>query len=96
VAPVVALDGLHLIVDERDVGPSPYMSFSHSLTPTAQQLFPAITHYDGTSRIQTVTDEQESWLYALLKAIQNKTGYPILMNTSFNTKGRPLVNKVSY
>ncbi len=52
---------------------------------------PAITHVDGTCRVQTVTKEQNEHLYNLLDAFNRKTGIPILLNTSFNLAGEPLV-----
>jgi carbamoyltransferase len=71
---------------------SPYMQF------VAKCKFPndlpAIIHKDGTSRVQTVNREQHPELYELLKAFNDKTGCPILVNTSLNIKGMPIVNDV--
>ena len=53
---------------------------------------PAVTHVDYTSRIQTVEKEINQKYYKLLKAFYNKTGCPILVNTSFNVRGEPIVN----
>ena len=55
-------------------------------------LFPAIVHKDGTSRVQTVTRKQHPGLYQLLVAWRDKTGCPMLLNTSLNIKGKPIVN----
>ena len=52
---------------------------------------PAITHVDGTCRIQTVTKEQNPSYYSLIKEFDKITGVPILFNTSFNLAGQPLV-----
>lgn len=52
---------------------------------------PAITHVDGTARVQTVNQKQNSMLYRLLLAVEKKIGYPILLNTSFNLPGEPIV-----
>lgn len=69
---------------------SPYMQFTaECLYPDE---FPAITHADGTSRVQTVNEYQHSELYNLLQEFYNKTGCPMLLNTSLNIKGQPIVN----
>ena len=52
---------------------------------------PAVTHTDGTARIQTVTEQQNAPYYNLLKAFKERTGVPVLINTSFNTRGEPVV-----
>lgn len=52
----------------------------------------AVIHYDNTTRIQTVTKESDEWLYNLLLEFGNRTGCPILINTSFNGKGQPIYN----
>ena len=52
---------------------------------------PAITHVDGTCRIQTVTREQNEAYYDLIEEFRKITGVPILFNTSFNLAGEPLV-----
>ena len=54
--------------------------------------FPAITHLDGTSRIQTVTRKQHKGLYELLDKWESATGCPMLLNTSLNIKGEPMVD----
>lgn len=69
---------------------SPYMQYTPKcLKPN---LIPSVVHIDGTSRVQTVNEKQHSGLYALLKKIYEKTGVPILLNTSLNIKGQPLLN----
>jgi len=57
-------------------------------------LFPAIIHEDGTSRVQTVNKDNPSILRPILEAWYEKTGCPMLLNTSMNIKGEPLVNTV--
>jgi carbamoyltransferase len=52
---------------------------------------PAITHFDGTARVQTVNREDNETLYLLLLEVKKKTGYPVLLNTSFNLPGEPIV-----
>jgi carbamoyltransferase len=52
---------------------------------------PAIVHVDGTARVQTVRRETNERLYRLLKEFDSLTGVPVLLNTSFNVKGEPIV-----
>jgi len=69
---------------------SPYMQFTPKcLRP---ELIPSVVHVDGTSRVQTVTKEQHPGLYAVLEKFYKATGVPILLNTSLNIKGQPLLN----
>jgi len=69
---------------------SPYMQYTpRCLKP---DLIPSVVHADGTSRVQTVTKEQHAGLYELLNKFYIATGVPILLNTSLNIKGQPLLN----
>ena len=69
---------------------SPYMQFTAKCkTPN---LLPAICHVDDSARVQTVTEEQNPNIYNLLKEFYHRTGCPILLNTSLNIKGQPLVD----
>lgn len=71
---------------------SPYMQFvARCKYP---QAFPAIIHADGTSRVQTVNQKQHPGLYMLLREFYKRTGCPMLVNTSLNIKGQPIVNTV--
>jgi carbamoyltransferase len=67
---------------------SPYMTLSFKCKPNTKKQFPSIVHVDNTCRVQTVS---EGFLYDILKVWYKKTGCPMLLNTSFNTAGRPLV-----
>jgi len=69
---------------------SPYMQFVARCK--APNEFPAIVHADGTSRVQTVNEHQHPGLYELLKRFYDNTGCPMLVNTSLNIKGKPIVN----
>ena len=69
---------------------SPYMQFVGKCKFPDE--YPAITHLDGTSRVQTVTKEQHPGLYELLTRWEEETGCPILLNTSLNIKGEPMVD----
>jgi carbamoyltransferase len=58
--------------------------------PVLQDTIPAITHVDGTSRIQTVTRADNGRFYELIDVFRHFTGTPLVLNTSLNTKGRPI------
>jgi carbamoyltransferase len=70
---------------------SPYMNFVWQVREAYQQVLPAITHIDKSSRIQAVKQPGNESLYRLLEAFKGITGIPVLINTSFNTKGDPIV-----
>lgn len=70
---------------------SPFMLFVHDVRPDKADRIPAVRHVDGTARIQTVRRDQNAPYYDLLKAFQRRTGVPVLINTSFNTRGEPIV-----
>lgn len=72
-------------------GYSPYMLFIYDVKPEKADLIPAVRHVDGTARIQTVNRNQHPAYYDLIKAFKQKTGVPVLVNTSFNTLGKPIV-----
>jgi carbamoyltransferase len=93
-APVIMEEHLHDYFDmPHGCNSSPYMQFVGVCR--RPDLFPAISHYDNTSRVQTVTREQHSGLYALLEAWYEETGCPMLLNTSLNIKGEPMVDTES-
>ncbi|MBI2444546.1 MAG: carbamoyltransferase [Candidatus Magasanikbacteria bacterium] len=68
--------------------PSPYMLL---VAPVKTDTIPAVTHVDGSARIQTVNQEQNPALTALLEAYARRTGCAVLINTSFNVRGEPIV-----
>jgi carbamoyltransferase len=86
------------IVAEEDCGkyfdsafPNPYMLFVYKVKEEYLGRLPAITHIDNTVRIQTVTRLQNPKFYELLENFKLETGYSVLVNTSFNIKGEPIV-----
>ena len=87
-APVVLKEFACDIFDMNLVD-SPYMSYT--MQCKAPELYPAIAHVDGTSRVQTVT-ESDGFIYRVLREWYNQTGCPLLLNTSLNIKGKPLLN----
>lgn len=72
-------------------GASPFMLFAVQVRPEKRALIPAVVHVDGTARPQTVDPSQNPLLCALLAAFCRRTGVPILLNTSFNAAGEPIV-----
>lgn len=70
---------------------SPFMLFVYDVLPEKAERIPAVRHIDGTARIQTINRGQHPLYYNLLKAFQRRTSVPVLVNTSFNTRGEPIV-----
>ena len=65
---------------------SPYMQFVLPFKESMKGQVPAVVHFDGTARLQTVTNEHNSWYYGFLKKWHKESGVPILLNTSFNDR----------
>jgi carbamoyltransferase len=89
-APAVLAEDAAEYFDCNDV--SPYMLFNFSVAEDKRQVIPAVTHVDNSSRIQTVSDQDNPFLYRLLHCFKKLTGIPVLLNTSFNLRGHPIVN----
>jgi carbamoyltransferase len=90
VAPMVLAERAEDIFD--GVLPSPYMLFTHQVRGSWLERIPAVVHVDGTARIQTVDRDTEPLLAAMLDAFTRHTGLPVVVNTSLNTAGRPMVD----
>lgn len=75
----------------KDADPSPFMLFVFDVCEEKKDRIPAVRHVDGTARIQTIRRDQNPAYYDLIKAFHQKTGVPVLVNTSFNTRGEPIV-----
>jgi carbamoyltransferase len=71
--------------------PAPFMLFVFDVRPDKAGRIPAVRHVDGTARVQTINRAQNPRYYDLLKAFERRTGVPVLVNTSFNTRGEPMV-----
>ena len=71
--------------------PSPFMLFVHQVRPDRAERIPAVRHIDATARIQTINRRQHPLYYDLLRAFKARTGVPVLVNTSFNTRSEPVV-----
>jgi hypothetical protein len=70
---------------------SPFMLFVYDVQKDKADSIPAVRHVDGTARIQTINHSQHPLYYELLKAFHARTGMPVLVNTSFNARGEPIV-----
>lgn len=93
IAPMVLAERAHEIF-ARGPLPSPYMLFVHDVREGWRERLPAVVHVDGTARIQTVDRDGEPLLAAVLDGFAKRTGLPVLVNTSLNTAGRPIVGDV--
>jgi carbamoyltransferase len=74
------------------VFPSPYMLFVHKVRSEWTDRIPAVVHVDGTARVQTVHAETEPLVAEMLAEFERLTGLPVVVNTSLNTAGRPMVD----
>jgi carbamoyltransferase len=72
--------------------PSPYMLFTHRVRDEWAKRIPACVHVDGTARIQTVDAAEEPLVARVLQRFEARTGVPVVVNTSLNTAGRPMVD----
>ncbi|NNG41039.1 carbamoyltransferase [Flexivirga sp. ID2601S] len=91
VAPIVLAERAAHIFSAGPV-PSPFMLFVHEVNPSWRQRIPAVTHVDGTARVQTVDRRTQAMLAGTLEQFERLTGLPVLVNTSLNTAGRPMVD----
>jgi carbamoyltransferase len=90
-APIVLAERLNDVFEGTQE--SPYMLVAMNVRPHWRDKIPAIVHVDGTARIQTVREQDNPLLYRLLKEFDALTGVPVLLNTSFNVKGEPIVER---
>ena len=93
-AGTVLKEKAHEYFDMAGLEESPFMMYAMDVWPDKQDKIKAITHVDGTCRIQTVTEEQNPHYYKLIQEFEKITGVPILFNTSFNLAGDPLVETI--
>jgi len=73
--------------------PSPYMILVYDVLPDKRHLVPAITHVDGTGRVQTVSRKHNPKYHRLIEEFERLTGVPMVLNTSFNIRGQPIVHR---
>ena len=92
-APVVRLEDVSKYFDWDTE--SRWMSFCPQVKNEWKSKLASIVHIDGTARVQTVTRDQNPWLYDLLTQMDNKKGIGVLLNTSFNVAGKPILSSVA-
>ena len=92
VAPMVRLSRAAEMFSRGPI-PSPYMLFVHDVAPQWKDRIPTVVHVDGTARMQTV-DESDPLLDRMLARFEELTGLPVVVNTSLNTAGRPMVDDI--
>lgn len=80
--------------DMLGISESPYMTFSFTCKEDKKHIIPCVIHVDGSCRIQTVTQQQNYHYYNLIKAFNDITGVPMILNTSLNLAGEPLVETI--
>jgi carbamoyltransferase len=83
--------GAEYFVDYRE---SPYMERTLRFAEPLRGRVPAVVHADGTGRVQSVTRESNSKFYDLIRAFEKITGVPLVLNTSFNVMGKPIIHSV--
>ena len=91
-APFCKKEDAHKYFESRDFENMEYMSFA---VKVKVDTLPSITHVDGTARLQTVTEESHSHFYELLTEFDKISDTNVLLNTSFNTKGKPILSTIS-
>jgi carbamoyltransferase len=91
-APVVRLEDVETYFEWSTE--TRWMSFCPFVKKAWREKLAAITHVDGTARVQTVTYEQNPWLYELITKFKEKTGIGVLLNTSFNVDGKPILSTI--
>lgn len=92
VAPMVTEEDVNTYFDE--VYPSPFMTYSPIVKEITKKKAPAIVHFDNTSRVQTVNKFDNPVMHKIIKMVEGATGAPILMNSSLNVAGEPIVDSI--
>jgi len=93
-AGTILLDHVHNWFDIATLKESPYMSFAVDAKQQAMEKIPSIVHVDNTCRIQTITEKQNMNYYNLILEFYKQTDVPVLLNTSFNLAGFPIVESL--
>jgi carbamoyltransferase len=90
-APVVPLEQVHEYFEVQPGTEMPFMLKVPPVRSDKRHVIPAVTHEDGSGRVQTITEDSNPVYYRLLKALEQRTGVPVALNTSFNVRGEPVV-----
>ena len=90
-APAVLKERAHEYFEMPEGMDAPFMLLVPKVRESKRGVIPAVTHEDGTGRVQTVTDEHHGRYYRLIRAFGKLTGVPVVINTSFNVRGEPIV-----
>jgi len=90
-APAILKEHAHEYFDMPAGMDAPYMLLVPNVRPEKRSIIPAVTHEDGTGRVQTVTEAQHGRYYRLIREFSKLTGVPVVINTSFNVRGEPIV-----
>ena len=91
-APVVRLEEVDKYFEFS--GESEFMSFAPKVKEDYREKLASITHIDNTARVQTITKDQNKYLYELISEIDKLKGIGVILNTSFNIKGKPILTKI--
>jgi carbamoyltransferase len=96
-APSVLAEHVHRFFDiepdQEPWMPEHFMLAVGRVLPTVRNIIPSVTHVDGTARVQLVRKEINPLYYNLIAAFGQRTGVPVLLNTSFNLRGEAMVDK---
>lgn len=89
-APVISKEDIHDYF-EIDKDEEPFMLFVYPFKKDKMRLVPSVVHVDGTGRLQTTSRDENRLYYGVIKEFEKLSGVPILVNTSFNIRGEPIV-----
>jgi carbamoyltransferase len=94
-APLVRLEDATKYFDFPEGAQSRHMTYVAEVRDEYKALIPAVTHEDGTGRIQTVTEQQNKFIYDLITEFEAIAEHGVLLNTSFNVNGKPILSRIS-
>lgn len=94
-APIVRLEDAPVYFDFPEGVQSRHMTYIANVKEEYRDVIPAVTHEDFTARIQTVTKQQNPFIYELLTEFNEVSDHGVLLNTSFNVNGKPILTRIS-